>query len=96
MKTINIISDPGHAWAAVPRSELAELGVLSKISPYSYQKNEMVYVEEDCDLAIYINAMNLKRDELKFDETFQEVTPIRNYYSFHPTMAERLVEGCND
>lgn len=42
-------SDPGHAWLAVKRKLLIDLGILHKITPYSYQKGKTVYLEEDCD-----------------------------------------------
>ena len=41
------ISDPGHGWLEVPRSLLSELGILEEITTYSYQKKELVYLEED-------------------------------------------------
>ena len=35
-------SDPGHGWLGVPRAELAELGIESKISGYSYVEGGIV------------------------------------------------------
>lgn len=50
--------DPGHGWLRVPRSDLVEIGVLDKISPYSYQTDDgqFVFLEEDCDLSVYVGA----------------------------------------
>lgn len=50
-KTFNCIyyTDPGHGWFKVKRSVLHNLGIADKISNYSYQRGEYVYLEEDCD-----------------------------------------------
>jgi len=48
--------DAGHAWLEVPVQELKELRIDKKISGYSYEKSGNVYLEEDCDLAIFVEA----------------------------------------
>ena len=53
-------SDPGHGWLAVNYDELVELGIQDKISSYSYVKGNTVYLEEDCDMAVFMNAMEAK------------------------------------
>jgi len=50
-------SDPGHGWLQVKRQELKELGILDKISNYSYQKGDNVYLEEDCDYSLFVERM---------------------------------------
>jgi len=77
-------ADPGHAWLAVKRSELIRLGVLLKISGFSYQKGKTVYLEEDCDASVFMNAKRALGEEVTFKETYQENTPIRNYLTFMP------------
>jgi hypothetical protein len=42
-------TDPGHGWFKVKRSVLHSLDIADKISNYSYQRGEYVYLEEDCD-----------------------------------------------
>jgi hypothetical protein len=49
----NFHSDCGHGWLEVPRAELVALGIADKISHYSYQKGDRVYLEEDCDAAVF-------------------------------------------
>jgi len=71
------ISDPGHAWLEVPRTELVELEILGQVSSYSYQHNGMVYLEEDCDAGLFIDAMGLTRDNIV--DVYESVTPIRGY-----------------
>jgi hypothetical protein len=59
-------SDPGHGWAKVKRSELASLGIADKISGYSYQRGEFVYLEEDCDLSTFVSAKNQLDQHVEF------------------------------
>ena len=56
MTTYNFHSDPGHGWLEVSREELAMLHIDDAISAYSYQSGDKVYLEEDCDAALFINA----------------------------------------
>lgn len=57
--------DPGHSWLQVPTRLLVKLGILSQISPYSYQKHSWHYLEEDCDMGVFIDAMKAKGIEFK-------------------------------
>jgi hypothetical protein len=50
METFTHYTDPGHGWVEVPRALLHELGIADKITGYSYQRGEDVFLEEDCDL----------------------------------------------
>lgn len=56
-KIFNFYGDPGHGWLAVPRKLLLELGIAVQISCYSYQRNETVYLEEDCDYSVFLEAL---------------------------------------
>jgi hypothetical protein len=49
-------SDAGHGWLEVPYSDLVNIGVDKEISSFSYQKGDMIYIEEDGDLCRFINA----------------------------------------
>jgi len=79
-------SDAGHGWLAIPRKRLKEMGLLNKISSCSYQRGGTVYLEEDCDMALYLNA--IPKDELEwikargFRESYKGSSPIRNYELF--------------
>lgn len=68
MQTFNFYSDPGHGWLAVPRSLLAELGIEDEITPYSYQRLDEVFLEEDCDLSTFTRAMGAMGREFKVFE----------------------------
>jgi len=78
-------SDPGHAWLAVKRKELIQLGILDKISSFSYQKGSTVYLEEDCDAGVFLDAKKAAGEEItrnNIRDSYQENTPIRNYQRF--------------
>jgi hypothetical protein len=80
---IKFYSDPGHGWGAVKRQVLFDLGIADKISLYSYQKGDTVYLEEDCDLAELVRALKLKGETVEWDErTTNDYSPIRNYARF--------------
>lgn len=53
-------TDPGHGWLAVAMEELELLGIADKISSYSYMNKGIAYLEEDCDMALFMNAMEAK------------------------------------
>ena len=80
----NFHSDPGHGWLAVKRNELIRLNILNKISRYSYQKGNTVYLEEDCDAGVFMEAKKALGETVTFKETYQDNTPIRNYQQFNP------------
>lgn len=78
---IKVYADPGHAWAKVERSKLEKLGILNKISSCSYQRGEFVYLEEDCDFSIFVNAVG--RENVTIDESFSNRdSKIRSYECF--------------
>lgn len=51
-------TDPGHGWVKVPRKLLTKLGIDHKISSYSYERGDSVYLEEDCDLGHLCHALD--------------------------------------
>jgi hypothetical protein len=58
-----LYTDPGHAWLEVPLRELKTLGIAKDISSYSYVKDGLVYLEEDCDLAVFAEAKDKIKEE---------------------------------
>ena len=58
MSKYRFIEDPGHGWLEVPLVELVDLGILNKISGFSYRSRDwrLVYLEEDCDFATFARA----------------------------------------
>jgi len=84
VKTIRFFADPGHGWARVKKSELAKLGIAELISVFSYERGEFAYLEEDCDLSIYLNALRAKGMAYKFNGTTcaNRSSRIRGYCSY--------------
>ncbi|MBU2722938.1 hypothetical protein [Acidithiobacillus ferridurans] len=79
-KIFDVYSDPGHGWVKVTRKELQSLNLEDKISTYSYQLHDSVYLEEDCDASVFIAALK----KLGVTPAFREHTSsrrsrIRNY-----------------
>ena len=56
----NYYTDPGHGWLEVSIEELELLGILDQISCYSYSKAGKAYLEEDCDMGLFMNTMEAR------------------------------------
>jgi len=82
--------DPGHGWLEVTRKECEELGILGDISPYSYEKDGMVYLEEDLDVSVFLKAKYPDLEPcmawkmLGATRVHEDPTPIRDYPPFQP------------
>jgi hypothetical protein len=82
--TYRFITDPGHGWLEVPRAELDSLGITHQISEYSYQRQDMAYLEEDNDFAVFHAAKTARAEPVKYTEVHQENTFVRNLPRFQP------------
>ena len=60
-------ADPGHAWLRVPIKELKALGLLPKISHYSYINERYMYLEEDLDAGTFIEEMKTRGIEVRMN-----------------------------
>jgi hypothetical protein len=58
-------TDPGHGWLEVGIDELLVLGIADQISSYSYMNAGKAYLEEDCDMALFMNTMEAKGVNVK-------------------------------
>lgn len=82
-------SDPGHGWLAVKRSLIDMLGISSQISRYSYQKGNTVYLEEDCDLALFAQSFSAVGGWIEYINKYTDrPSPIRNYQKYCPNTLE--------
>jgi hypothetical protein len=82
-KTITVYADPGHAWAKVSKKELIKLGIADEITSFSYENGDYAFLEEDCDLGTYVNALRAKGIEYKFKENHaNRQSKVRGYYSY--------------
>ena len=80
MAKYRFITDAGHGWLEVPRTELEALHIAGEVSSYSYQHGELVYLEEDCDATLFWDAKGLTRADIT--DVYQNPTPIRGYPHF--------------
>ncbi len=78
---LRFYSDPGHGWLAVKRQTLIDLGIADKISGYSYQRGDTVYLEEDSDAGLFVaNAGGIEVEEIYHNQD----SPIRSYERYAP------------
>jgi deoxyadenosine/deoxycytidine kinase len=77
-------SDTGHGWLQVKRRELIDLGILDKISHYSYQYGPDVYLEEDGDLNCFMREMKARGKPVEITEinSHYDDSIIRSYEGF--------------
>ena len=77
-------SDPGHGWLQVPVKDIRDLGIMTDISRYSYQKGDVAYLEEDCDAPLFLEALRNRGITVKILERVcrDRSAPIRNYPRF--------------
>lgn len=93
-------TDAGHGWLAVKIKELHELGLIHKISKYSYIRGLTAYLEEDCDMSAFIRAWQVKHGTY-FDfktmvkTSYRQHSPIRSYEHYSVWRAEEIVEKIN-
>jgi hypothetical protein len=84
---ITVYTDPGHGWGAVKRTVLADLGIANRVTAYSYQRGQSVYLEEDCDLSLLIGALRERGITPVFTERHTDRrSPIRSYDSYRPAL----------
>ena len=80
---LKFYSDPGHGWVAVKRKIVYDMDLAGKISPYSYQRGNTVYLEEDCDASLLVEALRERGIEIALEENITDKTsPIRSYERF--------------
>lgn len=63
--TLNYYQDPSHGWVRIKRDKLIQLFIEHKISYYSYQLRDNVYLEEDNDLAELYKACDALQIKIK-------------------------------
>jgi hypothetical protein len=67
-------TDAGHGWLEVHKDELELFGIADKVSSYSYVQGNKVYLEEDCDASLFINALDSKGIKPTIHHATQEET----------------------
>lgn len=88
MKKMIIYSDPGHSWLKVHISELFKRNLINKISEYSYKRGNYAYLEEDCDMTVFLDSLKesgLNNEQIKNLFVFKHTdksSKIRSYERF--------------
>ena len=80
---VTYFNDGGHGWYSVKREKLKTMGILEKVSSFSYQKGRSVYLEEDWDAGLFFN--NLTEEEkqsIKVVNSCSNRSPVRGYSRF--------------
>lgn len=87
------ISDPSHGWVKVPIKLLQQLNIDGKISSYSYYRAGFAYLEEDCDLSIFMAAMAAagKIVEFRSRSCRNKQSKIRGYFCYTPHVSNNLM-----
>jgi len=82
----NFYRDPGHAWLSVTRQELIDFHIDRIISKHSYQKGNLVYLEEDSDANLFLNkAISQAKFNLELiDKHSDKDSIIRTYEPYSP------------
>lgn len=95
-KKLTFISDAAHGWLSVSIKDVIALGIKDKISKFSYMTPNRVYLEEDEDAGIFMDAAKAAGWEIEFKETYSETWSGRNNYSPYNVyfVDHRFVEGC--
>lgn len=95
-KTITVYSDSQHGWAKVSMKEITKLGLENKISSFSYVNGDYIYLEEDCDLEVYLIALKNLGIAYKFNEHHtNRQSKIRNYPRYVKPMPTILFSFIN-
>lgn len=93
---LRFCSDPGHGWLVVPLELLDRLGLLDRITSYSYIRGGNAYLEEDCDCSTFLAAAKGAGLAVTFQEEncAHRQSRIRNYLIYTPARArENLANG---
>lgn len=92
---IKFYSDYGHGWAAVKLALLQDLGILDKVTAYSYYRGLSAYLEEDCDLSLLISTLKAANIEYEIvvSKSNPASSPIRSYDSIVNSLAYKLAKG---
>lgn len=91
-------SDPGHGWLKVPRRLLDELEIADRISRFSYERGQYVYLEQDKDTGTFMTNWQNRTGKMLWEHVREHTarehqSKIRGYesYAYHgPAERARL------
>lgn len=81
MTSYDFYEDSGHGWLKVDLREIERLGLTTKITYFSYERNGYVFLEEDLDMSTFIDAKKVQDGvDIKLRRHFTNGhSKIRNY-----------------
>jgi hypothetical protein len=80
-KTYKYYTDPAHGWLAVKFDDIKKLGIGNQISHFSRYKGNTAYLEQDCDMPLFVRAFTQTfGQEPKITQQFYRTCPIRGYH----------------
>lgn len=80
---LRFICDASHGWGEVSIDLINELRIGNQISRCSYMKGDKAYLEEDCDLPIFLNKMEKQGKKINFIEEHSNTDSwVRNLQRF--------------
>ena len=77
--TLNFHNDGGHGWLECNRELINSAGIEQAISNYSYQKGNDVYLEEDCDMPLLLDALRKRSIGVVVNDMYQDESPVRRF-----------------
>lgn len=82
--TFRFYQDSGHGWLKVPIDLLYRFGIADQVSGYSYERGEYAYLEEDCDMGLFLTEYKRRYGGLpKFTDRVSERSRIRDYARYY-------------
>ena len=92
MKTkrkLKVLTDPGHGWLSVTLKDIATLGIEDKISSCSYMNASRAYLEEDCDMKVFMDAAKLQGWDISLTTSHTDSSHyVRDYPMFNAYFAK--------
>lgn len=79
MKNFMFYSDCGHGWLRVLIKDIVGLNIQDKISTDSYINGKYAYLEEDCDMTIFLNAYGRHNATIKDAKQCEHRSKIRDF-----------------
>ena len=81
-KQFTFHEDAAHGWLEVSYQDVTDVDIHNEISEFSYINRflEKIYLEEDCDYTLFMNAFKNKYGykPLEVNGRYHEISPIRD------------------
>jgi len=77
--------DPAHGWLEVDRNHIADLAICHWVSRASYVGDDKAYLEQDCDMPLFLEAAERFGWTVTFNESHSNtLSNIRNLPRYEP------------